>query len=99
MDKIEKLTPEQEAKVVEVREHWLKVGRSTEPLNRVETEKALTFAYTQINQKVPPFFWCDSIKDMVYKAADYYGKGQSAEEIKKLREKLWGMHSAVSLWW
>lgn len=58
---IEKLTPEQEARLPEYRDKWLKIGLSTERANRAEAEDGVRQAYT-IQGLEPPknFIWAES---------------------------------------
>jgi len=58
---IEKLTKEQEAKIPEYRDKWIKVGLSTERCNRPEAEKWVKEAY-KVAKLTPPerILWFDS---------------------------------------
>jgi hypothetical protein len=60
MAKIEKLTPAQEADMVAVREHWLAVGRNTQPINRQRAEDAIAAMYAAIGKDRPKFWMCQS---------------------------------------
>ena len=59
MKKIESLTPEQEKRLVEYRNKWLAIGRSTEPANRPAAEKAITRMYEILGHPKPRFWWSD----------------------------------------
>ena len=58
---INHLTPEQEAKLPEYRDKWLKIGTCTEPANRPEAEKAVREMY-RCGGLTPPekIVWCSS---------------------------------------
>jgi hypothetical protein len=58
--KIEKLTPQQEARLVEFRAEWLAHGLSTEPANREAAENAIAEMYTIIGKERPRFVWMSS---------------------------------------
>ncbi|MNK72099.1 hypothetical protein D3C87_915670 [compost metagenome] len=51
--KIEKLTPEQEARIPEYRDEWLRHGLSTEPANWEEAEQAVRDAYVAAGLEPP----------------------------------------------
>lgn len=55
--KIEKLTPEQEAKLPEYRDKWLKIGLSTEPLDFEAAKKAACAAYRVAGLAEPEYFF------------------------------------------
>jgi hypothetical protein len=60
---IENLTPEQEAKLDEYKEKWLKIGLNTEPANRDQAEIYAKKAYESAGLKPPEkFVWFDSPK-------------------------------------
>ena len=51
--KIEKLTPEQEARFPEFVDKWLKIGLCTDPANRPEAERGINLAYELAGLKKP----------------------------------------------
>ena len=59
MKKTESLTPEQEKRLVEYRNKWLAIGRSTEPANRPKAEAAITRMYELLGHPQPRFWWSD----------------------------------------
>lgn len=59
MTKIELMTAEQEAALIEFREKWLAIGRATEPADRVKAEVAITRMYVLMGEEPPRFWWCD----------------------------------------
>jgi hypothetical protein len=60
MDKIEKLTPEQEQQLHEWRKRWFAIGSCCAPADRVRAEAAITTMYTEIGEKPPKFVWVQS---------------------------------------
>ncbi len=52
-DKIETLTPEDHARIKEIREEFIKIGTATGGANRPETEAAIRKAYTQVDLTEP----------------------------------------------
>lgn len=89
---INELTPEQEAKIPEYRERFLKIGLSTEPTDKAKAEEAIRRSYAYLHktdQKMcvpnPQFVWADSPK-LGAKLAAQYAKGSedvTPEEIKE----------------
>lgn len=72
---IDRLLPEQEAKIPFYVEKWLKIGLNTEPCNRVEAEKAFRDVYDYLNKNgsALEFRWVDS---------PYQGAKMAAQEAK-----------------
>lgn len=62
MEKIEKLTPEQEIKMVEFREEWRKHGLSTEVVDVETTKQNISEMYNLIGKKPPVFIFCPSLE-------------------------------------
>ena len=60
MSRIEKLTPKQERGIIEWREHCLKIGRDTSPVNKELTEISWKKFYKILNKKEPKFWYCQS---------------------------------------
>jgi hypothetical protein len=59
--KIERLTPEQQARIPEFVEYWTKVGLSTEPADRPRAEAAIAAMYAGSNLPPPQaIVWCGS---------------------------------------
>lgn len=69
MNKIDKLTPEQEAKIPYYLDKYLEISMSVTPCDRAEAERAVTDSY--LYQKLPPpkFEWYDSPKQGAKRAA------------------------------
>lgn len=82
---IDKLTPEQEAKIPQYIEKYLKIGLDTTPCDRTLAEDALTRAYLSENFSKPDFIWVDSPFEGAKKVAELVGNGSkvSEEEIKE----------------
>jgi len=57
---IEKLTPKQEKGITEWREHCLKIGRDTSPINKPLTEQSWKKFYKILGKKEPFFWYCQS---------------------------------------
>ena len=57
--KIKRLTTSQESRLVEYREEWLAIGRSTEPADRPKAEAAIGALYALIGEAPPYFWWVD----------------------------------------
>lgn len=53
-NKVDKLTPEQEAILPIVRDEWYAIGLSTDPANRPEAERGISKVYTDANEAQPP---------------------------------------------
>ena len=58
--RIEKLTPEQEARLVAWRAEWFAIGSSTDPTDRPRAERAITGMYSRIGKTRPRFIHTDS---------------------------------------
>lgn len=58
-EKIDKLTPEQEDKLVEFRDEWLAIGRSTEPLDREKAKETVKKLYAFMGQSEPEIIFVD----------------------------------------
>lgn len=58
--KLEKLTPEQEAMLPQIRDEWLAIGLATGPVDRARIERAVKVIYERGGYTVPPIVWCDS---------------------------------------
>ncbi len=57
---ITKLTKEQEKGIIEWRDHCLKIGRDTSPINKELTEKSWKKFYKILGKKEPRFWYCQS---------------------------------------
>ena len=60
MKKIEALTPLQEQDLISFRSEWLKIGLSTEILNKTECERVIGDFYQRIGKQSPIFWYFDS---------------------------------------
>jgi hypothetical protein len=81
---ITKLTKEQEEKFTIYRDKWIKIGLSTEPANRKETEDGIRVAY-KIAGLQPPnkIVWCGSPFSQGLTRAVVFGLLKSEIKIKK----------------
>ena len=61
MNKISKLTKEQEKQLIEYRQYCLNRGRATDEIDKDKIEKSLMNLYWEINFNKPYFWYCDSI--------------------------------------
>ncbi len=57
MKKIDRLTPEQERRLIEWREEWLRIGTCTDPCDRAPIEAAVTAMYARIGKPSPRIIW------------------------------------------
>lgn len=57
---ITELTKEQEEKMAEYRDKWIKIGLSTEPANRELAEEGVNEAYAVLKLPAPKIIWCES---------------------------------------
>ena len=48
------------ARMAEFRQEWYLAGTSTEPVDRVQAERAIVRMYSALNVSPPRFVWCDS---------------------------------------
>lgn len=91
VDKIEKLTPEQEKLLIQVRDEWIAYGRSTEPANHTEAERALCDAFVAAGKPPPTdFYWVDSPR-AGYIAAGMIGlegTGDPEVDIKRVKDDM-----------
>lgn len=58
--KIDKLSPEQEAQIPRYLEEYLQIGLSTDPCDRPKAEKAVRDSYKFLSMAEPLFFWAES---------------------------------------
>lgn len=57
---IDKLTPEQEARIPEHLKEYMEIGWCSEPSDRHKAEEAMAALYKRTGKKVPEFVWFDS---------------------------------------
>lgn len=94
---ITKLTPEQEAKLPEYRERWIKIGRSCEPCDFEKAKAAAIKAYECAGEKPPKdFYLVDSPKAGVELACKLKGITNPTKEQyeTELRAQVFGSHDA-----
>lgn len=88
-DRIEELTPEQEARLPEWRDRWIALGLSTEPADRQTAEDALRKCYNFAELKGDDlrFVWVNSPDEI-------------GEEVRKLGWKgsVWGAYCGGQTW-
>lgn len=60
MTKITKLTAEQEQQLIAERTEWLRIGRSTEPIDEATTKEVIADFYRRIGKQAPRFLVFDS---------------------------------------
>lgn len=75
-DRINLLTPEQEALIPEYQEKWQKIAFSTEPIDKEKAEAAVKNAYAVMKKKAPKIIFIRSPKEALALKAD---KVKSAE--------------------
>lgn len=98
MTKIKSLTPEQEARMVEMREEYFKIGTCTDPADRPRAEAAITDLHELMGHPKPVFTWEDSplggtltlnswdFRESYEKSSDNYLGEDLANEVKTLTE-------------
>lgn len=87
---IEKLTPEQEAKLPEYKKRWMKIGMSTEPVDKQATEKFIAEIYKENGYSAPPFKWFSS----PFKVLDYFKEHYPDELNNVMKSWIYGNHEA-----
>lgn len=80
---IKSLTKEQEAKIAEYREEFLRIGLSTNPCNRQAAEAAVTDAYRYLKLAQPRFIWTDSPRAASRKAAELLAESDKSKTFKQ----------------
>ena len=60
MPTIDRLTPDQESRIVEHGREWLQIGMCTVPADRRRAEAAITQLYAVLGESQPHYIWCDS---------------------------------------
>lgn len=80
---IKSLTKEQEAKVAEYREEFLRIGLSTSPCDRAAAEAAVTDAYQYLKLKKPAFIWEESPRAAARKAATLLSESDKSKTFEE----------------
>jgi hypothetical protein len=57
---IDKLTPEQEAKIPAYLDEYMRIGLSTEPCDKIKAEEAIARSYAYLKLPAPKFHWTSS---------------------------------------
>ena len=89
MEKIEELTPEQEAFLPKWRKRFLEIGIDTKPGNEKKVENCIDYFYQVTNNKKPKHIWVDSplaanILINIWDELDKLPKDYKLETLKKL---------------
>lgn len=80
VDRVDSLTPAQEAQLEGWRQKWLAIGLSTEPADRAAAENGVRLAYEFAGEKPPKkIIWCDSPLAGARKAAELLGGSPSTQ--------------------
>ena len=88
MSQIKELTAAQEQKLEAYRDKWIKIGLSTEPVNKEDAERALKDVYSVANLKEPMILWARSPMECLYMGA--FLKITIKESVnKKVDEQVW----------
>lgn len=83
-EKIEKLTPEQEAQLPVYREKWIAIGLSTEPADRERAEAGVLKAYQAADLEPPEhLLWFDSPMQGCIAAAILFKQSELEEKEKE----------------
>lgn len=101
MSKIEKLTPEQEKRLESYLAEWLKVGRSTAPIDETKTKEVLTDFYRRIGKAAPRFLVFDSPEQCCIGAPIFLkmvGALKTEAELKDLSTQVLNARYAQR-WW
>ena len=88
MKKIDRLTPEQERRLIEWREEWLRIGTCTDPCDRAPIEAAVTAMYARIGKPSPRIIWTNGPATTALLVAFLR---QSASLGASLRDSLWDL--------
>ena len=95
MEKIEKLTKEQEARFPEFVKKWTEIGLCTKPANRKEAEEGIRMAYAAAGLKEPKIVWTTSplasglTRAIVQKHKDDIGAAVKASVWASVRDSVW----------
>ena len=96
MTKIDKMTPEQEAKIPEYLNRYLKDGRRTTPLNQTKVEELITKLYEEWLGKAKPIIvYCQSPLQLCIFPSIYREIGKLGSE-NNLGNNLWNNLEKVS---
>lgn len=86
---IKELTKEQEMKLKEYEEKWIRIGRSTEPINFEESKKAVKLAYECANLEEPKtYIYCRS----PYEAVCMINKAKGNKKFENVNSTIEGQH-------
>lgn len=94
-EKIEKLTPEQEALIPVYLEKWRKIAFSTEPIDKEKAAEAVKEAYTLIGRKEPKILFCKSPYaanrkwERIWRQQPQILEQLSSDVSRELEDKLW----------
>ena len=87
MKKLDTMTTEQEAQMLQYREEWMKLGHSTEPLDLVKVEEVAERLYGLIDKSKPQVIHCQSPWQMAMTVAAFKEIGKM--EAPNLWSNLW----------
>jgi len=89
-DRLDALTPEQEALLPQVRDEWIGYGLSTEPADRAEAEAGVAQAYREAGLEPPLIvLWLDS------PLAGAFGQGMLRQVWDQVRAQVWALRDQV----
>ena len=91
MEKIKKLTPQQEILLQQYKKDWFAIGSCTDPADKPRAEKAITEMYRRIDQAAPIFVWAPSPKSAITAIAK--ANHCSEKEVVNL-DRFWGSMEA-----
>lgn len=89
MSPIRELTAAQEQKLEAYRDKWLKIGLSTEPVNKEDAERALKDVYSVANLKEPMILWARSPKECLYMGIFFKMTMKESVLVRQVREQVW----------
>ena len=87
--KIEKLTPEQEARFAEFRDKWIRIGLCTDPADRKMAEEGIIEAYRIAGFQPPKIAWCSSPMAMGLTRAVVLESMKDKLAGKKIKNSVW----------
>lgn len=115
MQKLNSMTPEQEAQMIEYRQNWMKIGHSSDPLDLYKVEEIAEKLYGLIDKSKPSIVRCQSPWQMVMTIAAFKeigmvkgsnlgdnlwnNLGDNLSEIVRQEYSWWTFYGSWYLYW